>query len=49
MSAGGEVIHQADRNANNKAYTARMLNWNLYSLPSHCRVEYPDGEGTCIE
>lgn len=48
MSADGKVNCQAGRNAN-KAYTTRMLNWTLYSLQSHCRVEYPDGEETCVE
>lgn len=48
MSADRKVICQAGRNAN-KAYTARMLNWTLYSLQNHCRVEYPDGEETCVE
>lgn len=48
MSADGKEISQAGRNAN-KAYTARMLNWNLHSLQSHSRVEDPDGEETCVE
>lgn len=45
MPADGKVVCQAGRNAN-EAYIARMLNWNLQS---HCRVEYPDGEETCVE
>lgn len=48
MSADGKVVSQAGRNAS-KAYTAGMQNWNLYSLQSHCRVEYLDGEETCVE
>lgn len=37
-----------------RLYTTRTQNWNwtLYSLQSHCRIEYPDGvvfEETCVE
>lgn len=35
-----------------RLYTTRTQNWTLYSLQSHCRIEYPDGvvfEENCVE